>query len=117
VIKQGNVYWCSVQTANGTTTTPHPYVVIQDTVINQSRIDTVVVCGITTNMKKATWPGYIVLESREANLTQRSIIDVSQVSVIQKSQLGDYIGEISASRLSQLFSGMKIIQSLQGQSS
>jgi mRNA interferase MazF len=117
VIKQGNVYWCSVQTANGTTTIPHPYVVIQDTVINLSRINSVVVCGITTNMKKATWPGNIILESGEANLIQRSIIDVSQVSVIQKNQLGDYIGELSSSRLSQLFSGMKIIQALQEQSS
>ncbi len=112
MIKKGNVYWCSVQTTDGSTTVPHPYVVIQDTVINQSRIHTVVICGITTNMKKASWPGNIVLESGEANLMQKSIVDVSQVSVVQKIELGDFIGELSNSRLVQLFSGMKIIQTL-----
>ncbi len=38
-------------------------------------------------MKKAAWPGNIVLERGEASLIQRSIVDVSQVSVIQKNQL------------------------------
>ena len=111
-IDQGNVYWCSIPKGDKENPIPHPQVVIQDTIINQSRIDSIVVCGITTNMKKVGWPGNILLHKNEANLIKESIVDVSQVSVIKKSELGDFIGQLTPDRLSQIFSGMLLVQSL-----
>jgi mRNA interferase MazF len=114
-IKQGDVYWYSISKDRESRSIPHPHVVIQDTIINQSRIETLVVCGITTNMKKAYWPGNVLLNTNEANLSKRSIVDVSQIYVIKKNELGEYIGKLYPERVSQIFSGMKMIQDLQGQ--
>lgn len=111
-ILQGNVYWSIVRFENNQHEIPHPYVVIQDNIINKSRVETVVVCKITTNMKKASWPGNIQLKLNEANLEKYSIVEVSQISSIKKTDLGEYIGQLSQDRIQQIYSGLKLIQSL-----
>lgn len=106
VINQGDVYWAPVEETSYT----HPHVVIQDDVINQSRINTVVVCALSTNMKRAKAPGNVLLEVGEANLPRQSVVVVSQVSLVDKGQLGEYIGSLSAQRISQILSGMRFLQ-------
>jgi mRNA interferase MazF len=94
----------------GGTRIVHPHVVIQDTVVNQSRIETVVVCALSTNMKRAFQPGNILLESGEAGLSKQSIVIVSQVSTVEKSTLGEYIGTLSKERVDELLAGMEFLQ-------
>lgn len=113
-IKRGSIYWVPVQDDTGKKREIiHPHVVIQDTIINQSRIDTIAVCGISTNMKLIKEPGNILLEKGEANLEKQSIIVVSQISTAKKDNLGEYIGTLSEERVNQLFAGMKFIHSYQ----
>ncbi len=113
MINQGEIYWVPINEQGmsepGIT---HPHVVIQDNVINHSRINTVVVCALTTNIKRAKAPGNVLLEVGEANLPKQSIVVVSQVSTVDKSQLGEYIGSLSQERLNQIFTGMKFLQTI-----
>jgi mRNA interferase MazF len=52
VIHQGDVYWINLGTPKGAEPGyRHPYVVIQNHVFNCSRISTVVVCTLTSNLK------------------------------------------------------------------
>jgi mRNA interferase MazF len=88
----------------------HPFVVIQDNVFNHSRIDTVVVCALTSNMKRAHLPGNVLLEIGEANLPKQSAAEVSKASTIQKTQLGEYIGSLNARRIEQILDGMRFLQ-------
>ena len=85
-MKQGDIFWiepdCSPDDFGEI---PHPYVVIQDNVINQSRIKTVVMCALTSNMKRAGEPGNILLDVDEANLPLHSIVVVSQIETVNKS--------------------------------
>ncbi len=88
-VKQGDIYWVSLDEPNRSEPgIVHPHVVIQDNVLNRSRINTLVVCALTTNMKRAKSPGNVLLEVGEANLPKQSIVVVSQVSTVNKSQLG-----------------------------
>ena len=78
VVNQGNVYWVRSGEPGGSESDyAHPHVVIQDNVINHSRIDTVVVCALTTNTRRAKAPGNVLLETGEANLPRQSIVVVS----------------------------------------
>ena len=106
-IEQGDIYMYSFPV---TDSVPHPHVVIQDTIINQTRIETTVICGITSNMKKSSWPGYVLLEENEGNLIKKSLVDISQVLVVKKVELGEYVGRLSEERIHQIFSGMKLLQ-------
>jgi len=105
VVNQGDIYWVALKPGPS-----HPQVVIQENVINRSRINTVVVCALTTNLKRAKAPGNVLLEAGEANLPRQSIVVVSQVSSINKAQLGEYIGSLSEQRLQQIAKGMQFLQ-------
>ena len=110
-IKQGDIYWLQSEAPGGSPAGySHPYVVIQDDVINRSRINTVVVCAMTSNQKRATEPGNILLEVGEANLPRQSVIVVSQIDTVDKAQLSDYIGSLSQQRVVQILGGMRFQQ-------
>lgn len=110
-IKKGDVYWVNaVGRKSGSKIITHPYVVVQDDVINRSRIETVVACGITSNLKRATEPGNVLLEKNEANLSRQSVVVVSQVEAINKSDLGELIGNLGADRIKQILDGLRFQQ-------
>ena len=115
VVNQGDVYWVRSEEPGGSESDyAHPHVVIQDNVINRSRIDTVVVCALTTNLRRAKAPGNVLLEAGEANLSRQSIVVVSQVSTVDKAQLGEYIGSLNEQRVKQILSGMQFLQRMSG---
>ncbi len=111
VVHQGDVYWVPLKEPDGAEPGyTHPHVVIQENVINHSRIHTVVVCALSTNRKRANAPGNVLLEAGEANLPKQSIVVVSQVSTVNIAQLGDYIGSLSQERIDQILAGMLFLQ-------
>jgi mRNA interferase MazF len=113
LIKQGDIYWVSFDGPSGPESSiAHPQVIVQDNVLNRSRIDTVVVCALTTNAKRANLPGNVRLEVGEANLPKPSIVAVSQVSTVAKTQLGEYIGSLTQERINQILAGMRFLQSM-----
>lgn len=104
---QGDVYWIQAPELGEH---PHPYVVIQDDLLNHSRISTVVVCALTTNRKQFNTPGNVLLEAGEANLPKQSAVVVSKLSTVNKTQLGEYIGTLSPERINQIWVGMRFLQ-------
>lgn len=111
VVNQGDIYWVQLDEPSGTEPGyAHPHVVIQENVINHSRIDTVVMCALTTNSKRANAPGNVLLEAGEGNLPKQSIVVVSQVSTVNKVQLGEYIGSLNQERINQILAGMQFLQ-------
>ena len=78
--------------------------------LNQSRLSTVVVCALTSNVRQAKDPGNVLLDMGEANLPKQSVVVVSKVSSVNKTQLGEYIGSLTAQRIKQIFAGMQFLQ-------
>lgn len=109
ILNQGDIYWLKLEELEGY---PHPHVIIQEDIINHSRIQTVVVCSLTTNIKRVNIPGNVLLEAGEANLLRQSIVVVSHVSTVGKAQLGEYIGSLTKERVDQILAGMRFVQHL-----
>lgn len=110
-IKQGEIYWVPIKHTDSTEASyTHPHVIVQEDALNYSRIKTVVVCALTTNLKRAKAPGNVLLEAGEANLPRQSVVVVSQVSVVDKTQLGEYIGSLTGQRIKQILNGMQFLQ-------
>lgn len=110
VISQGDVYWVDLGEPTGSEPGyRHPHVVIQNNVFNRSQIRTVVVCALTSNLKRADAPGNVLLENGEANLPRQSVVNVSQVFTVDKAYLGEYIGTLSARRVREILSGVKLV--------
>ncbi len=64
-----------------------PVVIIQDNAFNLSKIHTVIVAAITTNLNLAEAPGNIFLEQKVSKLPKDGVINISQISTIDKSRL------------------------------
>ena len=112
IINQGELYWIQPDGRSPTELGhhPHPYVVIQENVLNHSRIDTVVVCALTTNLKHAHEPGNVLLEVGEGGLPKQSAVVVSKVSTVEKRALGERIGSLAPQRVAQILAGMNFLQ-------
>jgi len=107
VIRQGDIYWVELEEPSGSEPGyAHPHVVVQNNVFNLSRIRTVIVCPLTTNLKRADAPGNVLLDEGEGNLSKQSVVNVSQVFTVDKSQLGEYIGTLSPTRAREILDGI-----------
>lgn len=110
VINQGDIYWVDLGDPTGSgPALPHPHVVIQNNVFNRSRIRTVVVCTLTSNLKWASAPGNVLLEPSEANVPKQSVVNVSQLFTVDKADLGEYIGTLSRKRVCEILDGIRLV--------
>lgn len=110
VINQGDIYWVDLGEPIGSAPGYlHPHVVIQNNAFNQSQIRTIVVCALTSNLKRASSPGNVLLEPGEANLPKQSVVNISQVFTVDRSQLGEKIGALSSQRIRQILDGLYLL--------
>ena len=110
VINQGDIYWIELDEPTGSEPGySHPHVVVQNNVFNASRINTVIVCALTSNIKRADSPGNVLLEKGEANLSKQSVVLVSQIFTVDKSQLGEFIGTLPERRVKQIIEGIYLM--------
>jgi mRNA interferase MazF len=110
-IQRGDLFWIGPEDAAGVSPShAHPHVVVQDDVFNHSRIPTVVVCALTTNLQRAHEPGNVLLDLGEGNLPQRSVVVVSQISVVEKVSLRQRLGALSEARVEQILAGLRFQQ-------
>ena len=110
MVKQGDIYWVDLPKPSGSEPGfRRPCLVVQNNIFNQSRIATVVVCILTSNLRRASAPGNVLLEKGEANLSKASVVNVSQLLTINKSDLQQKIGTLSQEKLSLVISGIKLL--------
>jgi mRNA interferase MazF len=110
-IHRGDVFWVAPDDSRGPAPEySHPHVVVQDDVFNHSRVSTVIVCALTTNLHRAQEPGNVLLDPGEAGLPQQSVVVVSQISSLYKSRLGERVGSLSAARVDQILAGLRFQQ-------
>ena len=110
VINQGDIFWIDFRAPNGSEPGyRHPHLVIQNNLFNRSRINTVVVCALTSNMKRADAPGNVALQKGEAKLPKNSVVNISHLFTVNKSDLLEKIGTLSKDRISEVLQGIRLL--------
>jgi len=110
VVTQGDIYWIDLEEPRGSEPGyRHPHVVVQNNLFNRSQTRTVVVCPLTSNLKRANAPGNVLLDKKEANLPKPSVVNVSQVFTVDKTQLSEHIGTLSSKRVREILNGIKLV--------
>ena len=110
VINQGDIYWIDFEEPSASEPGfRHPHLVVQNNLFNRSEIRTVVVCALTSNLKRASAPGNILLDKKETHLPKDSVVNVSQIFTVDKSQLDEYVGTLSAKRVREILNGIKLV--------
>jgi len=104
------VYWVDLGEPSGSEPGyRHPHVVIQNNLFNRSRINTVVVCALMTDLRRAGAPGNVLLEKGEANLPKQSVVNVSQIFTVDKVDLVERIDVLSRRRIRQILDGVLLL--------
>jgi mRNA interferase MazF len=110
VISQGEIYWIELDEPVGSEPGyRHPHVIVQNNLFNHSKINTVLVCPLTTTLKLAGAPGNVLIDKKESKLPQNSVVNVSQIITVDKSELGEYVGTLSVKRITEILSGIKLV--------
>ena len=68
-----------------------------------------VVCALTSNLKRANAPGNVLLSKGEANLSRVSVVNISQVITVDRSDLTKKIGSLSPSRTREVIDGFRLL--------
>jgi mRNA interferase MazF len=109
-IEQGEIYWIDLGEPSGSEPgNRHPHIVIQNNLFNASKIKTVVVCALTSNIKRAQAPGNVLLNQGEANLPKKSVVNISQIYTVNKNDLAEKIGKVSEKKFNEIYEGIKLL--------
>ena len=109
-IKQGDVFWVDWDEPLGSEPGfRRPYVVIQNNIFNHDKLDTVIVCALTTNLKRAKSHENVLLKKGEANLPKQSVVNVSQILTLDKRELVEKIGTLPSQRIRQILHGIRML--------
>ena len=89
-----------------------PVLIIQSERFNRSRINTVIVAAITTNISLAEAPGNVLLAARTSRLSRDSVVNVSQIATLDKSDLSDYVHTLPAGIMAKVDNGLRSVLAL-----
>lgn len=110
MIRQGDVFWLDLGTPRGSEPGfRRPFVVIQNDLMNRSRVHTIVCCALTTNVRRAKAPGNVLLDIGEANLVVRSVVNVSQIYAVDRAFFDEPLGALPRARLEEVLAGVRFV--------
>lgn len=112
-MKRGEIWWADLP--DPVASEPgyrRPLVIIQIDEFNRSRINTVVVAVLTTNLLLAEAPGNVLLKSVQTGLPKDSVVNVSQVLTVDKSFLTEKAGKVRRQELLKIESGLRLVMGL-----
>lgn len=110
VILQGDIFWLDLGRPKGSGPGfRRPHVVVQNDVFNASALRTTVICALTSNLERAKAPGNVLLRKGEANLPRPSVVNISQVITVDKSDLKEKIGSLARPRIQEISAGLGLL--------
>lgn len=109
MIERGDVWWADIaEPAGSRLGRRRPVAVVSADSFNTSRIATVLVAMITSNTRWATAPGNVSLSAGATGLPKDSVINVTQLTTIDKRQLTERTGQLPVELLDQLDAGLRL---------
>jgi mRNA interferase MazF len=110
VVSRGDVCWASLPDPKGSAPGfRRPVVVVQGDAFNQSRIATVVVVPLTSNLRWAAAPGNVMLAARRTGLPRDSVANVSQIVAIDRDVLTERTGHLADDELALVLAGIDTV--------
>ena len=89
-----------------------PVLIVQDDSFNESRIKTIVILPLTTNLRLLDAPGNVLLRKKESKLTNDSVIIVAQLYAIDRSRFKEKISKVTREIMEQVEIGMRLVLGL-----
>jgi mRNA interferase MazF len=89
---RGEIWWANLPPPHGSAPAKRrPVLIIQSDGFNRSAINTVICAVITSNMDLAGLPGNLFLEKGVSGLDKSSVVNFSQITTVDKSDLTEMV--------------------------
>ncbi len=112
-MKRGEVWWAALDEPVGSEPGYcRPVIIVSSNEFNQSRINTVIVVIVTSNLRLTDAPGNFLISKKESGLSKESVVNVSQVLTLDKSFLSRKSGNLSSKKLLFLNEGLRLTLSI-----
>ncbi len=112
-MRRGEIWWAALGSPAGSRPGyRRPVLILQTNTFNESRLRTVVVAAITSNLRLAEAPGNVRCGPQETGLGKPSVVNVSQVATADKKQLLEKAGRISGRLLARVEDGVRLVLGL-----
>jgi mRNA interferase MazF len=112
-VRRGEIWWASLRPPSGSGPGfRRPVLVIQSNDFNESRIQTVVIAAITTNLALASAPGNVLCRRHQTGLPRESVVNVSQLLTVDKRFLAERAGALDARTFGEVEEGIRLVLAL-----
>ena len=107
---RGDIWWADFGMPFGSERGfQRPVLIIQDDAFNKSKIHTIIVIPLTTNLLFSSAPGNIFIGKEESGLSKDSVLVVSQLSALDKNRLIEYANKVTQKKIEKIEAGIKLI--------
>lgn len=112
-VKRGEVWWASLPEPSGSGPgMRRPVLVIQSNPFNESRIATMIVAVVTSNLNLADAPGNVRISKSESGLSKPSVVNVSQLLTIDRSFLTGRVKTLPGQVMIRVTEGLRLVLAL-----
>lgn len=112
-MKRGEIWWAGLTVPEGSVPGyRRPVLIVQSNEFNQSRINTVLVAAVTSNVALAAAPGNKLIKARQSGLPRDSVVNVSQLLTIDKKFLTERAKRLDESLMNEIDAGLKLVLAL-----
>lgn len=109
-MKRGEVWWASLAQPIGR----RPVLIVQSNLFNETRLRTVVIALITSNLSLEQAPGNVRLPKGEAGLAKACVVNVSQLYTVDRERLTGRLGVLSGPAQQGVDVGLRLVLALPG---
>lgn len=112
-MSRGEVWWADFGEPLGSESGyRRPALVVSSDRFNRSRISTVIVTALTSNLRLAGAPGNVELAAGAAGLRRDCVVNVSQTMVVDRSRLVEASGSLDTAAMRQVDAGLRLVLGL-----
>jgi mRNA interferase MazF len=113
VIQRGSIYWVDLgPPASSRPAKRRPVLVVQSDPYNTSRLATVLAVVITSNTDLAAMPGNVFLPSVASGLPRDSVVNVTALVTLDKTDLGIPAGRVPFGLMHEVDQGLRRVLDL-----
>lgn len=112
-LQRGEIWWADLpEPRRSEPGFRRPVLVVQADAFNRSRIQTVIVAVVTSNLALGEAPGNVVLPARSSGLPRDSVVNVSQVLTLDREFLTVRAGVLPARLRTRVDAGLRLVLQL-----
>lgn len=113
MIARGEVRWADLSEPRGAEPGfRRPVLVMQSDAFNRSRIGTVVVVALTSNLRLIDAPGNVLVPAKVSGLPRDSVANVSQLITVERGAIGESTGRLDTPTLRRIDAGLRLVLAL-----